>query len=113
MDRPMYQLTEKQLKKCQVVEMPDDEHYKARGKRERKPWGILKRNDILNAMTRTPEYQRGIWQGRVDRANGLDYSEERNENSYNLGYYRGYTNYDSDRRGGVVVPQEYLINKGE
>lgn len=50
-------------------------------------------------MTCTVEYQQGLGQGRVDKANGLIYSEERNENAYNLGYYRGYTEYESNRRG--------------
>jgi hypothetical protein len=41
-------------------------------------------------MACTREYSQGCWQGKLDRASGLEYSEERNENVYNLGYYRGY-----------------------
>jgi hypothetical protein len=102
MSRKMYEPTENQERKWSKfdnITMPTDEEFKTRAKRERKPWGILKRDFVLSQMTRTREYQIGIWQGRVDRARGLDYGEERNENTYNLGYYRGYTQYDSDRRG--------------
>ena len=102
MDRKMYEPTKGNLKKWaryQPVEMPSDEEFKAKATKQRKPWGILKRNFVLGQMTQTREYQMGIWQGRVDAARELDYSEERNENTYNLGYYRGYTGYRSDRRG--------------
>jgi hypothetical protein len=54
---------------------------------------------IVTAMSSDGEYQRGLWQGRVDKANDLDYSEERNDKPYNLGYYRGYIEYESNRRG--------------
>ena len=102
MARKMYQANKKQEAKWQKFgspEMPSDEHFQARGKKEHKPWGILKRDYILGQMTQTREYQLGIWQGRVDKARGLDYSEERTENTYNLGYYRGYASYESDRNG--------------
>ena len=103
MERKTYQLTKNQLKKCKQVEMPTDEEFKAiwakahHGKVN--GWGMQKRNFVLSQMTMTEEYQQGIWQGRVDQARGLEYSEERNESAYNLGYYRGYTGYTSDRRG--------------
>lgn len=101
MIRKMYEPTKNQERKWAKsnVEMPTDDEFKARAKRERRPWGILKCDFVLSQMTHTREYQTGLWQGRVDQARGLDYSEERNENTYNLGYYRGYTNYQSDRRG--------------
>jgi len=110
MDRKMYQLTEKQLANLNRMqhEMPSNDDIKARAKRERKPWGILKRDITLGLLKTNPEYVRGIWQARVDQANGLDYSEERTESSYNLGYYRGYTDYESHCRGGMRVPAEYL-----
>jgi hypothetical protein len=98
----MYQPTKNQERKWTsftTIEIPSDDHFKARSKKEHKPWGILKKNFVLSQMTKTREYQLGIWQGRADKAAGLPYSEERNENTYNLGYYRGYTNYESDRRG--------------
>jgi hypothetical protein len=106
MTRVMYQPTEKQLKKWPApngdkpVAIPSDEVIKAEWKKSHNGklagWGIGKRDRILSNMTATYEYQLGIWQGRVDAARGLEYSEERNENTYNLGYYRGYTNFDSD-----------------
>ena len=104
MERKMYQLTEKQLSRCApMAELPIDEEFKAGWKKSHhgktRGWGMGKRNHILSLMTNTPEYQLGIWQGRVDKARGLPYSEERNESAYNLGYYRGYTDYESNRRG--------------
>lgn len=102
MTRKMYKPTKNQERnwaKFGNAEMPTDETFKARSKKERKPWGILKRNYVFGQMTRAREYQMGLWQGRVDKARGLEYSEDRNENTYNLGYYRGYTGYESNRRG--------------
>lgn len=103
MDRKMFVPTEKMSERWANYNprpIQSDEEFKARAKKERKPWGILKRNAILSAMSNAPEYQRGIWQGRVDKARGLDYSEERNENTYNLGYYRGYTDYIPGSQNG-------------
>jgi len=98
----MYEPTrgnEKKWARYQPVDMPSDDEFKTRAKKSRKPWGIIKRDFILGQMTQTREYQMGIWQGRVDAARELEYSEERTENTYNLGYYRGYTGYKSDHRG--------------
>ncbi len=102
MERKIFEPTEKQIEKWSRFNptMPSDEEFKARGKKEHKPWGIIKRNHILTNMTMSAEYQRGLWQGRVDKARGLEYSEERNENTYNLGYYRGYTDYVPGSRNG-------------
>lgn len=106
MDRKRYQPTKNQERKWtrfDNIEMPTDEEFRARWAKSHhgkgNGWGMIKRDFVLSKMTRTREYQIGLWQGRVDRARGLEYSEERNENTYNLGYYRGYTNYESDRRG--------------
>ena len=106
MERKMYEPTEKQISKWNaliVPEMPTDEHFKTQWKKahhgKETGWGMGKRNWVLSTMTNTREYQMGLWQGRVDAARGLEYSEERNENTYNLGYYRGYTEYESNRRG--------------
>lgn len=101
-NRIRYKATEAQERKWASVPtptIPDDEEFKIIAKRRRRPWGLCKRDWILSTMKDTREYQMGIWQGRVDAARGLNYSEERNENTYNLGYYRGYTNYSSDRKG--------------
>lgn len=102
MTRKMYEPTKNQERKWakfDAIEMPTDEQFKAIAKKTRKPWGIIKRDWIVSEMKFNREYQMGLWQGRVDAARGLDYSEERNENTYNLGYYRGYTGYKSNRRG--------------
>ena len=108
MTRKMYEPTKNQERKwakfSDVSEgMPTDEEFKTRWAKchhgKTAGWGMGKRDWILSNMTQTREYQMGIWQGRVDRARGLDYSEERNENTYNLGYHRGYTEYESNRRG--------------
>jgi len=106
MTRKMYQPTKNQERKWSeftAPEMPTDEEFRARWARCHhgvdRGWGMGKRDWVLSNMTQTREYQMGLWQGRVDKARGLDYSEERNENTYNLGYYRGYTDYESNRRG--------------
>lgn len=107
-DRMMYQPTEKQLSQwgqpgTWELKIPSDDELKAQWKKthhgKETGWGMGKKNYILGVMTGSYEYQLGIWQGRVDAARGLEYAEERNENTYNLGYYRGYTNYQSDFRG--------------
>lgn len=106
MNRKPYQPTKKQeikWAKFADVEMPTDDEFKAGWAKshhgKEKGWGIGKRNFVLGQMTQTREYQMGIWQGRVDKARGLEYAEDRNENTYNLGYHRGYTEYESNRRG--------------
>lgn len=110
MDRKMYQLTEQQLRKCASVEQPSDEWFREKWERSHHGkvtgWGMGKRNWIVSQMARTAEYQRGLWQGRVDRARGLDYSEERIDSAYNLGYYRGYIEYESNRRGWDASTRE-------
>lgn len=96
MTRKMYEPTKNQERKWaqfNSIEMPTDEQFKARWAKSHhgkiKGWGIGKRNFISSIMTRSRQYQLGIWQGRVDKARGLDYSERRGDNNtYNLGYYR-------------------------
>lgn len=106
MERKLYTLTEKQIEKAAArpaAEMPSDDEFKAMWKKEHHGkvagWGMGKAKWIVSNMKHDAEYVRGLWQGAVDAANGLDYSEERSENVYNLGYYRGYTEYQSNRRG--------------
>lgn len=103
MERKLYEPTEKQLEKWSIADatvrtMPTDEEFKAAfKKRYRKTtgWGMMKRDWVVSEMKNTTEYQRGIWQGRVDAAQGLEYGEKEDESTYNLGYYRGYTEYKS------------------
>jgi len=118
MTRKMYEPTKNQERKWakfSAPEMPTDEEFKARWAKchhgKIVGWGMGKRDWILSNMTQTREYQMGIWQGRVDAARGLDYSEERNENTYNLGYYRGYTDYESNRRGWDRATRERFDTK--
>ena len=62
-------------------------------------WGLAKRQLALDTLRNTIDYQQGLWQGRVDKANGLPYCEERLKSPYNMGYYQGYDEYESNRRG--------------
>lgn len=115
MTRVMYQLTEKQIQKCQQAAQAAinrrayaDANKVKLGKR----YPIECRNAGADALKGDTEYQRGIWQARIDRANGLEYAEERLESAYNLGYYRGWMDYESNLRGGMEVPQQYLVKEG-
>ena len=106
MERRIYRPTEKQEQRWAAMTQatpPSDDEFKARWKKAHhgklNGWGIGKRDWIVSNLKNCREYQMGLWQGMVDRARGLDYSEERNENTYNLGYFRGYTDYESNRRG--------------
>jgi hypothetical protein len=106
MERKMYEPTENQERKwasLNLAPLPSDDEFKTRWAKahhgKTAGWGMMKRDWIVSNLKNSREYQMGIWQGRVDRARGLEYSEERNDNTYNLGYYRGYTDYESNRRG--------------
>lgn len=110
MSRKMYQPTEKQEQnwaRMTAPVMPTDDEFRARWKKAHHGkitgWGLGKRQWIISSMSGTREYQMGIWQGRVDAAQELAYQEklidDENANCYNLGYYRGYTDYASDKRG--------------
>lgn len=109
MDRVLYQPTQKQLEKWALADasqpgMPTDEWFKERWEKDhhgkQSGWGMGKKNWIVGQMKNTSEYQRGIWQGRVDCATGYGYAEERSESAYNLGYFRGYTEFESRGTGG-------------
>jgi hypothetical protein len=97
-NRKIYKLTEKQIEKInqynETFIMPTDEEIKKEWQKRHHNkltgWGMLKANYILKSMKGDIEYQLGLWQGKLDNVCGLEYSEERNEKSYNLGYYRGY-----------------------
>jgi len=106
MERKMYEPTEKQIKnwsELHPVEMPSDDEFKAMWKKahhgKETGWGMGKRNWIVSSLSASQDYQMGLWQGRVDKARGLGYQEKSEDKSYNLGYFRGYDNYESDRRG--------------
>lgn len=113
MERKLYQATESQetkWAKLALPEMPSDDWFKAAWKKRHHGkvtgWGMGKRDWIVSNLKNSREYQMGLWQGRVDAARGLDYSEERNENTYNLGYHRGYTEYQSNRKGWDAATRE-------
>ena len=120
MDRKMYEPTQSQEKRwarfADVADgMPTDEEFKARWAKSHhgkvSGWGMGKRDWVLSQMTKTRDYQMGLWQGRVDKARCLDYAEDRDENTYNLGYYRGYTEYESNRRGWDQATRERFDTK--
>ena len=122
MERKMYRPTENQARKwanLTPLAVPSDDTFKALWAKKHggktTGWGMIKRDWINSNLKNSREYQIGIWQGRVDAARGLDYSEDRNENTYNLGYYRGYTDYQSNRRGWDqptrdAFDAEYLVD---
>ncbi len=125
MNRKKYQPTNGQLKQWARLErkrqpMPTDEEFKADWKKahhgKERGWGIGKNNWVLADMTRTEEYNIGIWQGRVDFVCGLEYQEKLTENdmenatSYNLGYHRGYTECESNMRGFDQVTRDRLLS---
>jgi len=116
-ERKIYQPTKNQERnwdRFKTVEMPSDDEFKARWKKahhgKETGWGMGKRNWVLSNMTNTREYQQGIWQGRADKAAGLEYSEERNDSAYNLGYFRGYVDFESDLNGWDKQTKERFFN---
>jgi hypothetical protein len=104
-----YEPTEKQNRKWAAagvtIIMPSDDEFKARWMKSHhgvvRGWGLGKRQWIICTLACTREYNLGIWQARVDALNGLDYQTPMsdddgvNMNAYNLGYYRGYTEFGS------------------
>lgn len=120
MDRKLYEPTAKQEEKwagLQLSELPTDEEFKTlwakRHHGKVAGWGMGKRQWIISNLSSSRDYQMGLWQGRVDAARGLGYSEERNENTYNLGYYRGYTEYESNRNGWDAATRQRFDEKYE
>ena len=68
-------------------------------------------------MKFTTEYQTGLGQGRVDKANGLSYTDDRPTSTFNLGYYVGYTSYESNRKGWDAATRQrfdemYIVKEG-
>jgi len=93
MERKLYKLTDGNKKKITVN--PEDidnlvsEYSKSLKSSKKK--GLMVLDYKLKLMAKTEDYILGCWQGKLDKSSGLEYSEERNDNFYNLGYYRGYT----------------------
>jgi len=105
MNRVMFEPTEKQKTKWSFVEreMPSDEEFKIMWAKKHggkiNGWGMGKRDWAKTNLAAASDYQIGMWQGRVDAANHIPYSEERKTASYNYGYHIGYTEYPEFRRG--------------
>lgn len=53
-------------------------------------YGLTKRDAVANALTLSEGYRRGLGQGKLDRYNEVEYSEQRGSPEYNLGYYTGW-----------------------
>ncbi len=97
MEEQVYQPTEKQEQRwseMKAPEIPTDDAIKEKWKKSHRGsergWGMLKAQLMAQQHQYTREYQIGLWQGKLDKANKVDYCEKSGEKSYNLGYYRGY-----------------------
>ena len=103
--RTMFAPTEKQEKKWTFSKrkMPTDDEFKQTWAKKHggktKGWGIGKRDWAKTNLASDRDYQVGMWQGRVDAANKMDYHSERKTKPYNYGYYVGHDEYSSFRRG--------------
>lgn len=126
MTRKMYKPTKNQERKwdeMSQIEMPTDDELKAQWAKSHhgkvRGWGIGKANFIQSNMTQTREYQTGIWQGRVDFVCGLEYQEKQadanmeNASAYNLGYYRGHTECESNMKGFDPASKKRLLSYRE
>jgi len=104
-ERKIFEPTEKQELKWnnEPPVMPSDDEFKATWKKSHggkvTGWGLGKRQWVVSSWGMTRDYQVGMWQGRVDKANGLNYSDERLSAGYNIGYNLGYTEYESNHKG--------------
>jgi hypothetical protein len=112
MTRKQFTPTEKQLAKWNSLTapvMPSDEEFKAMWKKahhgKEAGWGLGKRDWVAlhenDNLTYTVEYNLGLWQGRVDAANGLEPMDttEYHTNPYHYGYYAGYNGFASFWKG--------------
>jgi hypothetical protein len=109
--RIQYQLTDADLKKAAkfaAAAADRKERTEAKPSSNKKVQAAKRQAASMDALKGNPEYHRGIWQGRIDNARGLAYTEERTESAFNLGYYRGYTDLERDLKGGLVIPEQYL-----
>lgn len=108
MNRREYEPTEKQIEnwsKLYPAPMPTDDEFKAQWKRQHhgkeSGWGMGKRNWVAlhkdDNLTCNADYERGVWQGRLDAALGLDMAEtpHYHTDAFEHGYYSGYTNFAS------------------
>ena len=99
MERIIYTATPEQLKSwASYVHpvIPSDDVLKQQGKRIGRPWSLIKKDLCKELTIGSPEFQKGMWQGRVDRARGLGYVEH-GKGAYQKGHYFGYNGYQKDR----------------
>jgi len=94
-DGTTYALTPSDRKKIApgtVEELKAEAAAKIDAQREKlgRKYGIAKRDAVANALTLSEGYRLGLGQGKLDRYNDLDYSEQRESPEYNLGYYTGW-----------------------
>jgi hypothetical protein len=98
--RVMYVLTDKDRERAKRD---------AAGAKDRKRATPAQRKEYaLAALKGNPEYHRGLWQGRIDKARDLTRHPERPNEAYAHGYERGYDDYARDARGGLTIPAAYL-----
>lgn len=108
-----YKLTEKDLEKARrnreqaQARLAEIEQNADKLRRQRK-YGLMKREAARQLLKGDPEYIQGMWEGRIDAAHDQGYTDDRPNAAYNMGYHEGYLNYERDRRGGLVIPDEYL-----
>lgn len=99
MERPTYQLTERDLAKAETKNrqrlseleaIEENRADKAYWKRRRTTYGLAKRRACLLLNAGDPEYYRGRGQGMIDKMLNLSYTDERLTPAYNQGYYDGF-----------------------
>ena len=112
MEHKQYQPTEKQLEKWNALTpatMPTDAEFKAswakRHNGKESGWGMGKRDWVAqhtdDNLTQTPEYNLGLWQGRLDAFLGLESADTSNYHTdpYQYGYYHGHDGFTSFWKG--------------
>lgn len=111
--RQVYEITEKDTKKAErnreaaEARLAYIEQNAAKLRRQRK-YGLMKAEATRQLLKGDLEYLRGLWQGRIDAAHELSYTDDRPNSAFNMGYHEGYVNYQRDCCGGLVIPAEYL-----
>lgn len=128
MERKIYEPTEKQLAKwdmLQPADMPTDEEFKASWKKshhgKETGWGMGKRDWINihsdDQLTQTVTYNQGLWQGRIDAMLGLEPLDTPHYHTdpYEYGYYIGYNGFESFWSGYDAQARKNLADqyKGE
>lgn len=92
-ERIIFQADEEVLKSWSqsTVVIPSDDEIKRQAAILRQPWGLTKKNIMLNAARRSPEYLTGLNQGKLDREHGQPFHKDEKGPYYMKGYHAGYT----------------------